>query len=396
MKAAWLAALPPCPPLAGQTRFLHQFFLPLHGRYHRAEYESQLRREKGAAARGRLLRLLGRDDEAARALAKAREPEALAVRGELRLSSDPVAGLRDLQRALAAGRAAAAWSAWAACGLALLGDFPGAGALLEGAEPPSSVLLRGLLAHRAGDFERAAREHSRLLEAAPGCPGAWTLRAEARLKLGDQSGALEDAHRAIGAHPENLDAFVRILSARAGVDLSRGGGSEALAAAAGRPGARAWLLALRSELRGRKAPGAAAKSVADLSRAAALEPRRAWLRAFLGRAWSVDAGPRELRRALAEFDAAIALEPRTGWLRCWRAEIWKSMRRPARALTDLDRGLALDPDYRLAHLWRGTLREQLGDLRGAESDLVLALDVLGRDSIASALARVRERRAARG
>ncbi|UPT75738.1 MAG: tetratricopeptide repeat protein [Elusimicrobiota bacterium] len=115
----------------------------------------------------------------------------------------------------------------------------------------------------------------------------------------------------------------------------------------------AWAWTLRAELRRIPQVGQKAAAVEDLRRAVAARPKLAWPRAFLARA----VGGKE---GLAELDRAARLDPGCAWIHAWRGEALRLAGRLEESVRALDRALALDPSCAVALAWRGCARLQLG------------------------------------
>lgn len=399
-KLGGLDAIEPGELLAGDARFLGSLVLPAHGRLNAKAYRAALQKLKGKlgpkslSGRARLKRLLG-DAEGAladlNAVLKKHPscPESLAFRGELSLSKDPSAALVDLDAAVAVAPDWAPARLWRAHALWLAGRAE-AGAELDQAvrlskTPGGARLLRAVRRERAGDAAGAVEDLSALLKAHPRVAGLWTLRATAYAKLGRFAEAIEDSHRALDEHPENQDGFVRVLYAMEGVKaaVERGSEKEVLIAACRRRAAAdpkaGWPLALEAALLGQSK-----LQLEPLRKSLALEPKRAWVNAFLGRALGDDrrasGGPGPSAEAIDALATASKLKPDAGWMRCWRAEVLSSFGREKEALKEVETGLKLDPGYRLGFAWRANLRKKFGDAKGALADLGEVLEALPRPS----------------
>lgn len=395
-ESRWLDVLDLSPLVAGDARFLREFFLPAHGQLRERRYEAALaeldrRVARGGAevvaARGRVRRLLGDSAGAARDYAEALGLDASctaarAYLAELGLAANPAAAAAELERAVAAAPRVAAYRLWLGYALALAGDAPRALAQLDRAVAldrgaAAARVLRGILRERAEDLSGAEEDYSAVARLHPRCPGLYTLRATVRWKRGAFALSVADAHRAILLHPENLDAFMRILYLHKGLKhpeekRSQGAIVSQIADELLREDPRcSWAYALKAEvIEDRRVALKAAKKTRFLERAVKLDPKNAWLRAFLGRALSGLRTRKSLvRRGLKELDRAVALKPRSGWIRSWRAEVIEKLGGRARALKELDRAIPDDPDYRLANAWRASLRESFGDDAGAVEDL---------------------------
>lgn len=385
------------PSLSGDIRFLWDYFLPAHGRYRGERYRDLLGRLPAAsedpetlAARGRLRRLLGHDAAAqadwkeARALDPRCAP-ALAFLSEMRLARDPASARRGLERACAQRPEELPYKVWLAYALFVSGDSAAARTFLERLDMParrsgSGRLLRGLLRERSGDLRGAEDDFTAVCRVNPRCPGIYTLRATVLRKAGRLGEAVEDAHRALLSHPENLDAFVRILYIGEGVTAPQNSvlEREVLTSAISRLLKEhrdwAWLHAAQAGVL-----GDSRLQIEPLRQSLRLEGNRAWVRAFLARALSDDRVGRPAE-GLPEIDAALKLAPGAGWIWSWRAEILRKLGRQAQAVKSLDRGIVQAPDYPLAYAWRSALLEARGDLAGAVEDISACLTVLDRPS----------------
>ncbi|MBI5629707.1 MAG: tetratricopeptide repeat protein [Elusimicrobia bacterium] len=401
----WLDLLWDCPAVAGDIRFLREFFLPEHGRYRRQVYEKALfllsaegdspPSARALAARGRVRRILGDATGALSDLdrAAALDPKlatAYAFRGELKASAGSAGFAEDFDKALELDPGAGPFHLWKGFALFSLGRNSPAAVCLDKAvelapELACALIARGMLREREHDPDGARRDFSRVAKSHPRCPGIYSLRASSAWRMGDRAAAVEDAHRAITLHPENLDGFVRILYLAFGMRGPMEKGLEnqillqGLDTLSAQEASASWACAIRAAIL-----GASDLQIAPLRRALEGEPGRAWVRAFLGRALSgqrPEASPLEdPREGLAQMDRAAALEPESGWIRAWRAEVLKRLGRKKEALEDLDLAVSLDPEYRLAFAWRSMLREESGDLAGAAADMSKCLEALPRPS----------------
>jgi tetratricopeptide (TPR) repeat protein len=326
------------------------------------------------ARRARLLRLAGRDAEAA-ALWEAvlrrdpGRPEALAGRWELAASAGRPDDA-DLDRALAAEPERAAWRAWRGLWRLWRRRDPGTdlrrAAEAGGAAGTLARLGLALAQLRAGRPERALPRLDEALKLAPKEGWLFRLRAKVRFRAGDEEGFVADCEA------ENLrDEGIGTLAFAFG-------GAEACAPPKllrrldaeirRRPG-RHWLHALRGDCRRAPEIDDHAGGLADLEEAARLAPRAGWILGYVARA-RLSVGDPE--GAAAAASAATAAAPRCGWLRAWRGGLRAKAGDAAGALADFDAAAALDPDYDLVYLWRGAARRQNGLIEDALSDLDLA------------------------
>ncbi|MFI5350220.1 MAG: hypothetical protein ACHQ2Z_11795, partial [Elusimicrobiota bacterium] len=417
--ARWLDMVETSPLVAGDARFLREYFLPAHGRYRETLYQAALagldgrasRGEDapGLARRGRVRRILGdrrgaEADFAAALKLDANCPAARAFRAEMNLVRDPLGVLPELEAAHGAEPRSAACALWLAYARALAGDEERALGTLDravGLDPAgrAALILRGILRERRDDLPGAESDYSAVVKLRPSCPGIYVLRATVRWKRGDRDKSAADADRALLLHPENLDGFMRILYLSKNLKhpeekRSQGAVAARLADDLLREDPRcAWAYALKAEVvEDRLISEKADKKIRLLEKAVELDPKNAWMRAFLGRALSgLSKDARRIRLGLKQLDRAAALAPEIGWIRSWRAEVLDKLGEERRALKDLDAGIASDPDYRLANAWRAALRERRGDDAGAADDMAACTAVMPRANFLHQLALIRRR-----
>jgi tetratricopeptide (TPR) repeat protein len=77
--------------------------------------------------------------------------------------------------------------------------------------------------------------------------------------------------------------------------------------------------------------------------------------------------------ALKDLDLAKKLEPENYWISVDRATTLLDLNRKPEALEELDNAIILDPNNFLAYVYRAGIREELGDLRGAEQDYTVIM-----------------------
>ena len=297
-------------------------------------------------------------------------------------------------------------------------------------EPGRSRTWRGRAEARGAmrDFDGALADANRAVELDPGDPLALGTRALARQIKGDNAGAIEDATRSIELDPSDSRAWRVRGAARAET------GDRASAAADLRrflelapddplaPTVREWLggrdaegsaddLARSAEQK--RIEGDLDGSIADSTRAIAIEPRRA--RLWISRSFA-RVGKRDVEGALADAEHAIELDPQdaTAWAarsivrvkrpdldgaladatrateldpgssHAWgnRAEVRALKKDHAGAIEDATRALELDPKDSLCWTIRGDAKAALGDVPGASADYRRFLELSPRDSFA--------------
>ena len=352
----------------------------LHGRDIRLEL-ARLKGRPGAAAggrRGRLLRLLGRTDEAAAELDRAvaavpEDPRPYAWRWEL-ADAALRAPLDDIDRAVALGEGSGWWRLWRA--LARLERAQPERALEDldaalGDEDPSCAprahFAAALAERRLGRLDAALRRVDAGLALAPGVEWAHRLRAMCRYELGDP-GCVDDCARAM-----RLNEMVGTLFIPLGLYRGRVSEAENIAAAdaaiAKEPGAY-WAYVYRSDYKRGPSFNDNSGALADLKRAVELAPKCAWAWAYLARAHTV-AG--DFSPAGAALERAVALDPGCGWIAAWKGEALRRRGDLAGATRSFDRAAGLDADYELTYAWRGALRRAQDRPAEALEDLDVAV-----------------------
>ncbi|MBI3297853.1 MAG: tetratricopeptide repeat protein [Elusimicrobia bacterium] len=204
------------------------------------------------------------------------------------------------------------------------------------------------------DEARSALDAALRLE--PSCAWAFALRGQLASETGDEAGAGRDLDAAFGMDPRASGAYDFLGDGKSGLSRQR---------------SSAWVWAWR---------GVAGSDPQDLSRAAALDPKSAWIRARLGEAlarsgcWKPAA--RELDRALA----ARPLDPRALF---WRGEARRNLKDHKGALKDLNLLMHLEPAhdgrdalYGFARVSRAMVLLSLGAKDEAVCDLAAGLRLL--------------------
>jgi tetratricopeptide (TPR) repeat protein len=166
----------------------------------------------------------------------------------------------------------------------------------------------------AGETQTALDAYNEILEAEPAAGNVWVMRAVAKWKLKDLSGARADLAQAIALHPDNVDAYrVRGQMRYEAKDYSN--------------------------------------SLADFTKA--IEQVRSNARAFM------TAGNKA---------GAIAYEKENAELWGMRAEVHSKSEDNPSAIYDLTRAIELKPDYTAAFYLRGQLYEAGAESAAAEDD----------------------------
>lgn len=331
------------------------------------------------ARRGRLLRLLG-DLPAARRAFKgslAAEPNALAAGwlGEMSSVDSPRRALGILARAI---RLDASWPwprLWRAAALLEIGKGAAARAELDefsrlgGGRPFILGLLRFQAAMLERDYRRAKSFADSAIAADPASPAGYEAAARALQALGRDAAAMSRAHDARDLDIDVTGAF--LYESRFELDWND---PDALLsrldhAIAARPRVAA-LYAERAELKRLPRLCRYEEALEDYAKAVALEPRRAWLRAVLGRARNNLHGG---RAGMTDFNAAVRISPRCGWIRAWRGALLARLGETRKALADFSAAQRLMPWYSFTYAWRGALLNRQRDFSAAKRDLDTAL-----------------------
>lgn len=377
---------------AWQTQIVSRssgYVLARHAAAFRTRYEEALRRPAAssasdAAARGRILSLLGRGEEASAAFdaalrmdrdcsaARAWRWSFESARTRGRLPSE------DIDRAVAAEPSRALWRALRGAGRAMLyldgtrRDARGALADLERALETDPDCLPALIA--AALTRSKSRRHSTALalsaraldlDARPSF--LLALSAACRLSLGDREGFVADSERAVLAD-EGLGYFQRAFESGPRPADARRKLETAEKFLKREPRAH-WAYVYLGDHKRAPEINDFLGGLRDLEKAVELAPDRAYAWAYLSRARLTHA---DRVSAMAAADRAVSLAPACGWIRVWRGEIRRRLGDASGALADFDRGLELDPDYELGYAWRGGAKRALGRVEEALPDLALA------------------------
>ena len=222
---------------------------------------------------------------------------------------------------------------------------------------------------RRGDYVEAVRLSNRAVTSHPGTERVYRVRREMIRRFKAACRTPEGLSRVVRADPN----LVWFYNERFEAQCCWGRFDEVLKELdkqIARDPRNARALALRGELLRMPAFCRFSDALVDLERAARLEPRSAWMRAFLGRA-RIYCGEKE--RGIRDLALSASLDPGCAWIRAWLGEgLWNSGRY-REALRALDRAVDLDPECAVAHAWRGAARERLGSFASAVADLDAAL-----------------------
>ncbi len=181
----------------------------------------------------------------------------------------------------------------------------------------------------AGDFQPALEIYNEILEVEPKAGNVWVMRAIAKWKLKDLSGARADLAQAIALHPDNIDAY-----------------------------------RVRGQMRYEAKDYA--NSLADFTKA--IDQLKSNVSAIV---------------AAGRQDEAGAYEKQNAELFGMRAEVEKQLNDNPSAIYDLTHAIELKPDYTAALYLRGQLYEAGEEAAAAEEDYskVIALNPKHADAL---------------
>jgi tetratricopeptide (TPR) repeat protein len=296
----------------------------------------------------------------------------------------PEAGFRNLSRSF---RRSLLWALLALSGL---------GAFAEPGPAETQAILSQMAEFLAGEqFDRALELFDRIDPAEAAGSGIRMLKASVLCSAGRVAEGRAIAEKILAEEPDNTDAL-RLLSAIAGA----GGKSREEKAALERlvkadPGNLEALVDLGNiALRGRSPKTAASY----FDRALALDPGH--LEALIGRAniyrqtqepreaeallnRAVSLHPREPApfteraklyrgagypvQALKDLDTAVKLDPGDYWIATDRGTVLVELNRKEEALAEFNRALGIDGDNFLAYVYIAGIKDETGDMDGAES-----------------------------
>ncbi len=350
----------------------------LHEKKHLEALSNLSGRDPGTlAARGRLLRLLGRLQEARSELGEALRlsapsPEAWAWRWELE-SSLGRGKASDLDQAIALEPENGWWRLWRAirfleesCLKEALRDSEAALERIPG--QALAHVARGLVWFKGREFRRACRSLEEGLRLKPRLEWGLRLRAVCRYELGDLEGCLEDCFGAM-----RLNEMIGTLFIPLGLTQRKLGTRENIEAATRfirRHPKAFWAYVYRSDYKREPAVNENASALQDLMRAIELKPDCAWAWAYLTRCQTAMGDFQGARRSIEQ---AVALDPGCGWAMAWRGEHLRRLGDIQGASDSLDKAVRLGPDYELAYAWRGSVRRLLGRPQEAIEDLNIAI-----------------------
>lgn len=254
----------------------------------------------------------------------------------------------------------------------------------SGAETPgnqaAALTNRGWAFMARGDATRGETDQTEALRLNPQLTAAHQLRAEARRRLGNHAGAIEDFDAFLRTAPEDGGALAGRGASRLAMQDHRGALADLDAALRVAP---ATPFAHHHRGLARAALGNLDGAQADQGEALRLFPNYA--AAFLARG-QVRTRLTDQAGAIEDFTAALRLVPGMADAALGRAEALVTQGELGRAIADFDQVILLRPADRAARRGRGMARTRIGDAAGAMADLS---EVLRQDSNDAAALRVR-------
>lgn len=169
---------------------------------------------------------------------------------------------------------------------------------------------------------------TKALAANPNDLEAYRQRAEARLMLQDQEGALADYDQIVRLVPNDTEARLQ----RATYRLIKGDNQAAI---------QDYDVVLRQDVQNQ--------------------------RALIGRA-QIYTALKNYRSALTDYNALVQLTPSESWVYVGRGHVRQQLRDHKGAIADANAALKLEPEYFDAYQLRSDARRSLGDLQGAKAD----------------------------
>ncbi len=375
--------------LSRSSRFIYRRHCAINQEFY--ERALQAAQDSGASdtlLQARLLRLLGRNQEAAASFDLATETapdcaEAWAWRWELEFSAtDKKRSFEGIDRARALEPRHALWAALRGIGQSIdilsgrrgetVGDRRSAYRDLEEAlslerDCTLALVAVGLLDLKTSRIREALSSFQRAAALAPNASFILNRTAECHLALGEREEFVAAAENAM-LIDEDLGYFQQALNVEVPKQTL-----PSLLQYTNRHLLRHpkdyWMYVLRGDLKRAPLINDPLGGLQDLEKAVELNPECSYAWAYLARARQTHAG---IMAAIAAADRAIALSPRCGWHRIWRGEIRRRLGDLSGALSDIGEGLALDRDYELGYSWRGGVLRSLGRASEAVDDLRLS------------------------
>jgi tetratricopeptide (TPR) repeat protein len=231
---------------------------------------------------------------------------------------------------------------------------------------------------KQGDDKGALTDFDRVLRLNPKYEAAYTGRGVAKSNLGNKKGAIDDLNQALLINPNNIRAYGARGDLRFQVGDKRGAEADlkqSLTLSIDAQNYRAYIN--RGNLRSKLADKQGA--IADYNQAIRINPNdalaysnRGLVRSTLG----------DQQGAIADFDQAILINPNDAQSYLNRGELRHKLGYSRKAIADYDQAIRIDPNNAKLYVNRGNVRYALADKRGAIADYDQAIRINPKDVLA--------------
>ena len=218
------------------------------------------------------------------------------------------------------------------------------------AETISSIITRGIMAAKSGNYSQAIKLYNKALEMDPENDLAYFNRGLAKIKLKDYLGAISDFDKAIEINPQYAEAYLNRASLKGNMDDYRG-------------------------------------AISDYDKALEINPQ--YTDAYIGRAIVriLIGGVRaeaclDIEKAISLGGSASDLHEEycsettgTAGYYYFRANRKSNEGDYSGALADFNEAIEISPDYVVAYLGRAYLKRILKDYEGAIDDYTISIDL---------------------
>jgi tetratricopeptide (TPR) repeat protein/S1-C subfamily serine protease len=224
-------------------------------------------------------------------------------------------------------------------------------------------LSRGILNYRAGNSNsKTILDIDKAISLDDRSEVAYFLRANSKLQLGDNKGALLDAETGISIEPKSHLGYIARGNAKSQLGDRQGALLDFDKAIAVEPN-QTYPFTNRGSFRAKL--GDRQGSLSDFDRAASINPNESAIYSSRG-AIKLNFGDK--KGALADYNRAIMLDSKSFLGYVGRGFVREQLGDNPGALVDYDKAILIDPDFPLAHQNRGDLKLKLGDVKGALLD----------------------------
>jgi tetratricopeptide (TPR) repeat protein/S1-C subfamily serine protease len=224
-------------------------------------------------------------------------------------------------------------------------------------------LSRGILNYRAGNSNsKTILDIDKAISLDDRSEVAYFLRANSKLQLGDNKGALLDAETGISLEPKSHLGYIARGNAKSQLGDRQGALLDFDKAIAVEPN-QTYPFTNRGSFRAKI--GDRQGSLSDFDRAASINPNESAVYSSRG-AIKLNFGDK--KGALLDYDRAILLDSKSFLGYVGRGFVREQLGDNPGALVDYDKSISIDPNFPLAHQYRGDLKLKSGDIKGALLD----------------------------